>query len=412
MAIRKRKWTTKSGKEREAWAVDYNDNAGVRRHKTFTTKRAAEAFSIKANHEITEGTHVADSVSTTVVNAGDLWIRSAEKNGLEQSTIAQYRQHLTLHITPFIGERRLNELSVPLIRAFEDTLAENGRSTAMVRKVLISLGSLVGDAAERGLVARNPVRDLKGGRRKGKERHAERRQKGKLQVGVDIPSPAEIRGIIGALQDRWRPLLLTAIFTGLRASELRGLRWLNVDLDRRELHVRERADRFDEMGRPKSEAGERTVPLSPIIANTLREWKLVCPKRDSGRQDAAGKPIMEVDLVFPNGRGRVESRANIVRRGLWETQLRAGVCVDSGELDEHGKSVMVAKYKGLHAVRHFYASWCINRTQDGGLNLPPKSVQERMGHASITLTLDTYSHLFPRGDDADEMAAAERSLLG
>ena len=63
---------------------------------------------------------------------------------------------------------------------------------------------------------------------------------------------------------------------------------------------------------------------------------------------------------------------------------------------------------GLHALRHFYASWCINRKVDGGLELPAKVVQERLGHSSITMTLDTYGHLFPRGDDADELAAAEQ----
>lgn len=66
----------------------------------------------------------------------------------------------------------------------------------------------------------------------------------------------------------------------------------------------------------------------------------------------------------------------------------------------------------MHARRHFYASWCINRPQDGGLGLPPKVVQERLGLATINLTMDTYSHLFPRGDDHDELAKAETALLG
>jgi len=69
------------------------------------------------------------------------------------------------------------------------------------------------------------------------------------------------------------------------------------------------------------------------------------------------------------------------------------------------------KYPGLHALRHFYASWCINRKQDGGLELPPKSVQQRMGHSSIMVTMDTYGHLFPRSDDTAELAAAEAALL-
>ena len=72
---------------------------------------------------------------------------------------------------------------------------------------------------------------------------------------------------------------------------------------------------------------------------------------------------------------------------------------------------MAAKYTGLHALRHFYASWCINRKADGGLELPPKVVQHRLGHSSIVVTMDTYDPLFPRGDDAKELAAAEATLL-
>jgi integrase len=62
-------------------------------------------------------------------------------------------------------------------------------------------------------------------------------------------------------------------------------------------------------------------------------------------------------------------------------------------------------------LRHFYASWCINRRADGGLELPLKVVQTRLGHASIQMTADTYGHLFPRGDDGTELAAAERALV-
>ena len=65
------------------------------------------------------------------------------------------------------------------------------------------------------------------------------------------------------------------------------------------------------------------------------------------------------------------------------------------------------KYGGLHTLRHFFASWCANRKVDGGLELPAKVLQERLGHANIGITLDLYSHLFPRGDDSAELAAAE-----
>jgi integrase len=272
-----------------------------------------------------------------------------------------------------------------MVRAFEDALRKN-RSPAMVRKVRSSLGSILAEAQERGLVAQNVVRALRI-RRQNRNARVDARN-GNLKIGVDIPSPKEVRAILDVLEGRWRPLFLTAIFTGLRASELRGLRWTDVDLKRSELHVRQRADRFNIMGSLKSAAGERTVPLPPLVINTLKEHRLTCPKGELG-------------LVFPNGCGRIENMSNIVQRGLHPTMVAAGI------VDRKGG----AKYTGLHAFRHFYASWCINRRVDGGLELPLKVVQARLGHASIQMTADTYGHLFPRGDDGAELAAAEKAFL-
>ncbi|MGB6416382.1 MAG: tyrosine-type recombinase/integrase, partial [Pseudolabrys sp.] len=83
------------------------------------------------------------------------------------------------------------------------------------------------------------------------------------------------------------------------------------------------------------------------------------------------------------------------------------VMVAAGVVDDKGE----AKYTGLHSLRHFYASWLINRKKDNGLELPPKTVQARMGHSSIVVTMDTYGHLFPSSDDGSEMAEAEKLLL-
>ena len=110
----------------------------------------------------------------------------------------------------------------------------------MIRGMLGSLGALLGDAQERGLVIRNVVRE-RGRRRRGQP--GQDRHKGKLKVGIDIPTPNEVRTLLAQAHGRWRPFLLTAIFSGLRASELRGLRWDDVDLKKGELHVRQRADR-------------------------------------------------------------------------------------------------------------------------------------------------------------------------
>jgi integrase len=99
------------------------------------------------------------------------------------------------------------------------------------------------------------------------------------------------------------------------------------------------------IGRPKSESGERTVLLPPIVANALREWKLVCP--DS-----------ELNLVLPSSRGRIYGHSDVVIYAL-PAQIAAGATTPEGR----------AKYTGLHALRHFYASWCINCREDGGLGL-------------------------------------------
>jgi integrase len=68
-------------------------------------------------------------------------------------------------------------------------------------------------------------------------------------------------------------------------------------------------------------------------------------------------------------------------------------------------------YPDLHALRHFYASWCVNRKADGGLELWLKVVQCRLGHSSIQMTADRYGYLFPRGDDAAELQEAQEAFL-
>jgi integrase len=419
MSIRKRSWKTGKGEQKEAWIVDYVDQHGARHIKTFPRKKEADAYAVGMRVEVRDGTHTAPHKSLTVAEAGELWLETGRKNDLEQSTLDSYRQQLEHHIRPFLGRVRLADLSAPTVRHFEDSLRlgkpapgqqpsqATARSAAMTKKILGSLGSILSDAQERGLVARNVARDLRSRRKRGKQKQAERRQKGKLKVSLDIPMPDEIRAMLAALPSdgHWRPFFHVAVFSGLRASELRGLRWADVDFKRGEINVRQRADRYHKIGRPKSDAGERIVPLPPKVILMLKEWKLRCPKGD-------------LDLVLPNSEGGVQWHANIINRGFIPMQIAAKVTTQprdaQGKLmkDEKGRVVVKAKYTGLHALRHFFASWCINRKSDGGLELPPKLVQERLGHSSITMTMDTYGHLFPRGDDGSELAAAESALLG
>jgi len=104
------------------------------------------------------------------------------------------------------------------------------------------------------------------------------------------------------------------------------------------------------------------------------------------------------DLVFPTSTGQIEHHANMLRS-------LAPVMIAAGVVDKKG----APKY-ALHAFRHYFASWCINRKAVGGRELPPKNVQTLLGHSSIVMTLDRYGHLFPRGDDRAELAKAEDAL--
>jgi integrase len=388
MSVRKRTWTNPKGETKEAWVVNYRDKAkgGARVQRTFRLKKEADAFVVDMRGEVRDGIHIARSKSVTVADAGKEWIKTAEVN-VERATLATYQAVLKTHIAPYIGHEKLSDLTVPIVRAFEDKLREEGRSPSMVKRARSLLSMLLSDAMERGLATRNVARGLSSNRKRGRERQAERRAKGRLKVGIDIPTLDESRAIMASLKGRWRPLILVAMFCGLRSSELRGLTWANVDIEKRLIHVRQRADRYNVIGNPKSEDGHRTVPMLPLVANALREWRVACPRSD-------------LDLVFSNSKGNIESHANIITRGLWPAQVAAGVVVD-------GK----AKYSGLHALRHFYASWCINRTADGGRELPPKDVQYRLGHSSIGMTMDVYGHLFPKRDASAEEEAAERAYL-
>jgi integrase len=383
MSVRKRKWTTRTGEAKEAWIVDYVDQKGDRHIETFARKKEADEYQASVRVDVKAGVHTTSKM--TVAEAGAAWIVDAQDR-LEPATVESYQQHLDQHIVPYIGAVKLSQLTVPAVREFMSRLRADNRSAPMIKRVIGDLGSILADAQERGMVAQNVVRSLS---QRKKRREAERRQRGRPEVGTDIPAPEEIRAIVAHMNGRWRPLLLTAIFTGLRASELRGLSWPDVDLKKAELHVRQRADKFNKIGEPKTPSGRRTVPMPPILVNTLREWKLACPKSELG-------------LVFPTSTGQIEYHSNIRIRGLAPPQIAAGVVTKDGR----------AKYTGLHALRHFYASWCINRKEDGGLGLPLKVVQHRLGHSTIQMTSDVYGHLFPSGDDGAELAAAQNALLG
>jgi integrase len=390
--VRKRTWKS-GGESKTSWVADYSDQGGKRHLKTFPTKKAADAWLVTTRHQVSQGTHTPEYASVTVAEAAGLWIRRGEVEKLERSTLAKYRNHVDLHIVPVLGGEKLARLSAPAVERFRDDLL--GRlSLPMAKKVLGSLKAIISEAQRRGLVAQNVAAQAK--------IRARGRDDRKLVVGQDIPTKREVTAIFGAAEGRWRPLLVTAAFTGMRASELRGVTWSDVDFDQRVIHVRQRTDQWGVIGSPKSEAGRREIPLAPMVVNALREWKLICPKT----KDTGDSPV-RLWLVFPNGDGKAENHANIINRGFDPIQVKAGVAdPHPTKRGENGEPVMIARY-GMHALRHFFASWAIEQ------GFSPKRVQSLLGHASIQMTFDVYGHLFPAlEDDHAKFAAAERAMMG
>jgi integrase len=376
MSVRKRTWS-KEGEGapivKESWIVDYVDQEGDRHIKSFARKKEADAYHDSVRSDVRKGMHVAPSKSITVEEAANNWIKAAEARDLERATLLQYRDHLRLHINPKLGKIKLANLTRKRVEQFRDQLLENGgRVTA--KKVLTSLKSILRGADYPHVVTDVSIRKNK--------------RELKIEAGRDFPTTGEIKRLIGAAENpKRRTLLLMAALTGLRASELRGLRWADIDLKACELQVRQRADRYNAIGAPKSGSSVRTIPLPQQLLSTLKAWKLACPT-------GAG------DLVFPTATGAAEYHTDMLR-SMTPIMAKAGV------VDKHGQP----KY-ALHAFRHFFASWCINPVERGGRGLPAKVVQQLLGHSSIVLTMDTYGHLFPAGDDREELTKAAAALLG
>lgn len=383
-------------KDRNKFQIRYYDNTGRRRSKQFATTEERDLFKISLGGELLEGTHIPDRASKKIKDAGKIWLESTDVLRLRRSTQLQYKSHLEHHVYPFVGNVLLSKFDAGEARKFRDNLYSNGRSDIMIRKVMTTLNGMLSDAVERKFCKSNAVRDMKRNRRRNDKRKL-------LQVGVDIPTMAEIRKIIEAAEGEWRAMILTLIFTGVRSNELFAIRWSDVDLDRQVIHINQALDRLTRTFHdPKSDAGKRTIPIIPMLANTLRDYRKKCPPRQDGSAEA--------DLVFLR-KGKSVIAKDFVTFGLLPTLERAGIL--SKPVKKDGKYVYEnRKYTGPHCYRHWYCTWCINSKEDGGLGLDVKRVSERMGHSTINITLDIYSHLFPQPDQREAQAEAERRFFG
>lgn len=385
-AIRKRSWTSPAGVAKTAWLVDYRDQAGKRRAKQFARKKDAEEYADRARTEVRQGTHTHDRDSITVSIAANLWIAAAEAERLERSTTKRYRELADLHIKPRFGDLKLTALTKPLVQDFRLELLK-GKSRAMAAKILRALSAILNNAMEIGAINQNVAATVKVGKLK---RETEK---------IIVPDRADLKAMIKAATDTERPFILTAITTGLRSSELRGLRWQDIDLAAGTITVRQRADQWGQIGPPKSEAGKRTIPIPPELVAELKAWRL-------------RSPISRQDLAFPSSTGTPLRHNNMLRRTFFPLQVRAGIGVPAMDakgkpkINEEGQPVLTGRY-GFHTLRHAAASGWIES------NIDLKRLQVWIGHENIRLTLDTYGHLLKDADkDAELALKASRDLFG
>lgn len=310
-------------------------------------------------------------MTKTIKDACQAWLKTCERNQLESSTLKAYRSHAYVRIEPRMGRKLVAELSRSDVREFMDQLIDDGLSHALTRKVMVSLRAILAEAVEREWIQHNVATDVKMRRR--------RRTESDERI---IPTKEEIRLIIENAPRSHRAMFIAAIFTGMRISELRGLTWDKVDFDRGLILVRQRADEKGELGKPKSQAGFRDIPMTPMVRNTLKEWQKASPSSSQ-------------NLVFPNGRGKIQNYANIYNR-IFKPMLIANGIVDSGGAPKFG----------IHALRHAAASLFIEQKWN------PKKIQTLLGHASINMTMDVYGHLFENAEeDVSMFEKLESDLL-
>jgi len=363
-----RKRTLPSGLVR--WQVDFTDQAGKRRSKLFPRRKDADVYLVKVRSLVANHTYLADSESITVAEAAKSWLEHCEvrcKTGrrMERATLRGYSDYVRLQIRDpqvGIGDKLIVQLTRRHVNEFRDRLLINGRSEHLTRRALSVLKLILDHAIDNGQLFTNAaqgVRVIKSSR---------------IDHMAPVPSKEAIRALIEAADEEFKPHLIVSALGGLRASELRGLRWQDVDFEAGFVRIRQRADAYNEIGEPKSKAGFRDIPAGPMVLNALRRWKLRCPKSKLG-------------LVFPAPRGGILQHTNIQK-------VFRELCRDVG-----------VKMR-WHDLRHFAVSLWIEQ----GFSI--KEIMTFAGHASVQMTMERYGHLFPSPDHQKAMAQVEARLLG
>jgi integrase len=320
------------------------------------------------------GTRAADKESVAAFLGR--WL-TATAATLKPMTATAYADIVRVHLVPALGRHRLAALRPEHVQAFHAAKLAAGQAPSSVRKYHAVLHKALKDAMRWGQVARNvcDAVDLPAASRK--ELHP--------------PSVADLTRLLGCAEtaeDPLRALWNVALYSGCRRGELLALTWADVDMDAKTLTVRRTlvsaTAGLPRFGEPKTAKSRRTVTLPAPAVEALRAHR----QRQLADRLALGPDYASYDLVFSTRLGTALQARNVHR------SFKAAL----------GRAELPMTVR-LHDLRHAAATMLLQA------GVHPKVVSERLGHSTITLTLDTYSHVVP-GLDADAAARLERVMQG
>ena len=362
---------TQRSKHKGTWSIvlelDKDAATGKRRQQWVTvqgSKRDAEKKLAEILHQKNTGSYMKPG-RQTVGDYLEQWQREYCQPNLAPHTAQSYQFFIQRHILPAIGNIPLTQLKPEhLQRLYAEKLTSGrkdgagGLGNRSVRYIHTTLHKALKDAVRMGMINRNPADAV--GSPKVKRHEMRVMSESDIHIFLEYARPTQYYG-----------LFYTALFTGMRRSELLALRWSDVDLllcqisVSRTLHQLHNRDII--IRETKTDKSRRLIAISPSTASVLREYRT---QQEVLRQ-TLGLNLSESDLVFSQYDGKPllpDSITHAWRNLASKTGLK-GI--------------------RLHDARHTHASLMLKQ------GIHPKIVQERLGHASITITLDTYSHVAP-----------------
>jgi len=290
------------------------------------------------------------------------WLSSYAAIHCSLRTVEGYQFIIRRYLMPALGQIPLNQLQPQHVQRYCADALSTGLSNRTVMHSYRLLHKALNDAVKRGLVARNVADAVDPPRPERKE--------------MATLNSDELSQLLDAARETpYYAPLYTKAHTGLRRSELLGLRWCDVNLDMCTLSVAQTLQRVGGQcifGQPKSAKSRRQVALTPSLVLFLRKYKA----EQEANRGLLGKPLRETDLVFCHPDG-TPLDPNTLTHALGKIVRKAGV-----------------SHIRLHDLRHTHATLML----EAGVH--PKIVQERLGHSTIATTLDIYSHVLPGMQEA------------